>query len=150
MYAIRGGENVEGSYKTASKRLRWSTTNGIPRFRYSQIRIDCTTALRAANTSGSWFFSLDLSQYYYPIEGGTDGVTYTIDETEGKHVHPVISGHTLRLQKKSRCTTTQGCDSYITIVASNAKGASGTLYVHCDVHAKSDACASSTVVESVW
>ena len=149
IYAIRGGENVVGSYKTPTKSLRWNTTNPFPRFRYTNIRIDCTTFLRATGSKGSNFFNLDLSQYMYPIEGGATGITYTIDDTEGKHVTPSISGNTLRLAKKSRCTTTSGCDSYITISAKNSKGSSGIIYVHCDVHAKSASCSSTTVVESV-
>ena len=148
VYAIRGGENVVGSYKTPSKALRWNTTNGIPRFRYTNIRIDCTASLRESGTKYT-FFNLDLSQYYYPIDGGTTGITYTIDDTEGKHVTPSISGNTLSLYKKSRCTTTSGCDSYITIKARNTKGSSSILYVHCDVHAKGSSYSSTTKVESV-
>lgn len=148
VYAIRGGENVEGSYKTPSKALRWNTTNGIPRFRYTNIRIDCTSRLRETGTKYT-FFNLDLSQYYYPIDGGATGITYTIDDTKGKHVTPSISGNKLSLYKKSRCTTTSGCDSYITIIARNSKGASSTLYVHCDVHAKNSSYSSTTKVESV-
>ena len=148
VYAIRGGENVVGSYKTPNKVLMWSTTNGIPRFRYTNIVIDCTNSLRESGTKYT-FFTLDLSQYYYPIDGGATGITYTINDTEGKHVTPSISGNTLSLYKKSRCTTNDGCDSYITIIARNAKGSSGTLYVHCDVHAKSASYSATTRVESV-
>ena len=86
---------------------------------------------------------------FIATEANTKKIQNLIDETKGNHVHPYISGHTLSLQKKSRCTTAQGCDSYITVVASNAKGSSSVLYIHCDVHAKSDTCSSSTVVESV-
>ena len=149
VYAIRGGENVVGSYKTPNKLLTWNTTNAIPRFKYTNIRIDCTNDLRASTGNGEIFFTLDLSQYYYPIDGGTTGITYRIDDTEGKHVIPSILGNTLSLKKKSRCTTTTGCDSYITIIARNAKGSSETLNVHCDVHAKSASYSSSTKVESV-
>ena len=148
VYAIRGGKNVVGSYKTPNKVLRWNTTNGISRFRYTNIRIDCTSSLRESGTKYT-FFTLDLAQYYYPIDGGATGITYSIDDTEGKHVTPSISGNTLSLYKKSRCTTTNGCDSYITIIAINNKGSSGRLYVHCDVHAKSDSYSSTTKVESV-
>ena len=148
VYAIRGGVNVVGSYKTPSKILRWNTTNGVPRFRYTNIRIDCTSRLRESGTK-YYFFDLDLSQYYYPIDGGATGITYTIDDTEGKHVTPSISGNILSLYKKSRCTTTDGCDSYITIRARNSKGSSALLYVHCDVHAKSASYSYNTVVESV-
>lgn len=42
VYAIRGGKNVTGSYKTLSKVLRWNTTSSIYRFRYTNIRIECT------------------------------------------------------------------------------------------------------------
>ncbi|MBQ7220807.1 MAG: hypothetical protein IJS28_07500 [Synergistaceae bacterium] len=149
VYAIRGGVNAEGSYKTPRKVLQWRTTNSVPHFRYTNIRLDCTTALRASGNNKTTFFSLDLSQYYYPIEGGANGITYTIDSAQGKHVTPYISGNTLHLQKKSKCTTTSGCDSYITIVARNSSGASGTLYIHCDVHAKKAACSTTTVVEAV-
>lgn len=150
VYAIRGGENVEGSYKTPSKALRWNTTNGIPRFRYTNIRIDCTARLRESGTNYT-FFKLDLSQYYYPIDGGANGITYTIDDTQGKHVTPSIptGSNTLSLYKKSRCTTTSGCDSYITVRARNSNGSSSWLYVHCDVHAKKSSYSSTTVVEAV-
>ena len=129
--------------------LIWNTTNAIPRFKYTNIRIDCTSALRATTGNGSIFFTLDLSQYYYPIDGGASGITYTIDSSKGKHVTPSVSGNILSLKKKSRCTTTNGCDSYITIRARNNKGSSGLLYIHCDVHAKNSSYSSTTRVESV-
>ena len=148
VYAIRGGLNIVGSYRTPNKVLRWSTGNAVPHFRYTHVKLDCTNDLRLSGTKYT-FFNLDLSQFYYPIEGGTNDITYTINDTEGKHVTPSISGNTLSLYKKSRCTTTSGCDSYITIRAKNSKGSSALLYIHCDVHAKKDDYSWNTVIESV-
>ena len=105
VYAIRGGVNKVGSYKTPNKMLRWRTTNVTPRFRCTKIKLDCTADLRATGTKYT-FFTLDLSQYYYPIETGLNDITYTIDETQGKHVTPSMWGNKLELYKKSRCTTT--------------------------------------------